>query len=256
MMLAIDSGNTRTKWGVFNLAGELLHEGVFVNAQTEFSVPSAWLNCERAMIANVAGEAQAERVSAWLKASNLKGVFLQATEQACGVSNGYTKPAQLGIDRWAALIGAWSLYQQACVVVNAGTAVTVDVLTPKEHGGAQFVGGLILPGMALMQKSLMSGTANLAAKALEVKQTTDKLLPNNTADAIEQGVIRAIAGAVRTVYDELCASVKYAPQCVVTGGNAADVAQGLRTFAGMDNNVAIVPHLVLRGLFELERETA
>ena len=76
--------------------------------------------------------------------------FIGAREKQCGVRNGYAKPAQLGSDRWAALIAAWHLVQRKCLVVDSGTATTIDTLS----GQGEFVGGLILPGVELMQRSL------------------------------------------------------------------------------------------------------
>ena len=84
-----------------------------------------------------------------------------AAAQQCGVRSSYVDPAALGPDRWAALIGAWHLTGGACVVVNAGTTMTVDAL----NGEGVFLGGCIVPGAALMREALARDTANLALRA-------------------------------------------------------------------------------------------
>ena len=86
-----------------------------------------------------------------------------ATPEAAGVRNGYARPAQLGADRWAALVGAWNQERRPCLVVNAGTALTIDVLLedPERPGHGYFAGGCILPGFDLMRGALNRHTAQL-----------------------------------------------------------------------------------------------
>ena len=79
-------------------------------------------------------------------------------EAQCGVKNGYRNPAQLGSDRWAALIGARALHgARPVLVVCCGTATTIDLLTAQ----GQFAGGCILPGVGTMLRSLHEKTAAL-----------------------------------------------------------------------------------------------
>lgn len=103
-LLAIDAGNTRTKWGAFDAQGNLLETGAALNSQLdEVNFPTA----HRVMIANVAGEAHAKKLTQKLTGAEV--TFATASAEACGILNGYENPSQLGIDRWAALIGAWHL---------------------------------------------------------------------------------------------------------------------------------------------------
>ena len=116
---------------------------------------------------NVAGEAARVRVEAQLARWRLTPEWLTASAAACGVTNRYARPTQLGADRWASLIAAWrrstatDLFPPACVVVNAGTAVTIDAL----DANGVFHGGLILPGMRLMLEALAEKTAGLKIAA-------------------------------------------------------------------------------------------
>ena len=116
---------------------------------------------------NVAGEAARVRVEAQLARWRVTPEWLTASAAACGVTNRYARPAQLGADRWASLVAAWrrstatDLFPPACVVVNAGTAVTIDAL----DADGVFRGGLILPGMRLMLQALAENTAGLKIRA-------------------------------------------------------------------------------------------
>ena len=80
--------------------------------------------------------------------------------EQCGVRSSYAEPAQLGADRWAALIGARRRYAGPCAVVNAGTTMTVDALSAE----GIFLGGFIVPGLELMREALARNTAQLKAQ--------------------------------------------------------------------------------------------
>src|SRR6516162_10723505 len=138
----------------------------------------------RAVGVNVAGEAARVRVEGQLTRWRVTPEWLVASDYACGVTNRYARPAQLGADRWASLVAArrrstaTDLFPPACVVVNAGTAVTIDAL---DVDGV-FHGGLILPGMRLMLQALAENTAGLKATPGEFR-----VFPDNTADALYSG---------------------------------------------------------------------
>ena len=174
----------------------------------------------------------AQRLRAVCAAWTCSPEFVTATAAQCGVSNGYQQPERLGSDRWAALIGAWRYVQGACLVVNCGTATTVDALSAQ----GEFLGGLILPGVSLMQHSLATNAAQLMAE-----QGTLQDFPRNTADAIHSGMLRATLGAIRYQFDLLqarCGTVR----CLL-GGGAAGVVQ-----PHLDVPLERVDNLVLKGL--------
>src|SRR5690606_9413761 len=131
---------------------------------------------ERMLGANVAGARIAAAIAAAIQP--LSPDWLVPVRQCCGVENGYDDPAQLGPDRWAALIGARTLHSGPCIVVSAGTATTIDHL----DGNGRFCGGLILPGEHLMRQALARDTARLPlAAGLPVD------LPRDTDAAIVTG---------------------------------------------------------------------
>lgn len=246
-LLAIDAGNTRTKWGVFDANGNLQSNGVTLNAELDavnFPVTN------RAIIANVAGEAHAKILTQKLAATEV--TFATPAAKACGVLNGYENPSQLGIDRWAALIGAWHFKKNSCVVVNAGTAVTIDALIAKENH-AEFVGGMILPGLNLMQKCLHHGTAalpNITENAL----STGSIFGKNTRQAIFNGTLAAAIGAINTMHKAIQNMYQQTPQIVLCGGSAVLIQQNFFK-DGQPNtdmkSTEIIENLVLDGLVRL-----
>lgn len=249
MLLAIDVGNTRTKWGVFGSDGELKAHGVVVTDALHTLQPSpAWAGCQTAVISNVAGEPAKAALDQLLGAMDIR--YIRSAAAACGVKSQYRNPAQLGTDRWAALIATWHHYHGPCVVVSAGTAVTIDALAPDAaRSGGVFLGGYILPGLGLMQQSI-------ADKAPGVRMGEGELqdFPANTADALYSGSLHAIAGAVRALVAKLAIHDRESPKIVIAGGDAEAIYELLAQDGGLSPHLAIADNLVLQGLLILESE--
>lgn len=245
MVLTIDVGNSRTKWGVFDAAGELRAHGACLNADLDkMEMPVAWASCQRAVISNVAGTAVADKLKALI---NMPANWITATGYACGVKNGYATPQQLGADRWAALIAAWQHYRKPCVVVGAGTALTIDALGTDGQQGI-FVGGLIVPGLRLMQQSLTQGTAGVGALPGGFSD-----FPASTGDAVYSGAVAAMAGAVKSMRAKLQQRENQPPRCILNGGDASLLAEILSADAEVANHLVIADNLVLQGLLLLEK---
>lgn len=240
--MLLDIGNSRSKWALVQ-AGEWLAEGVSAHDEADrllqewdrFAPPS------EVIVSCVAGRERLETFSAYWQSRNVPCRRMEAAGSCAGVRNLYERPAQLGIDRWAALIGAWARARSACLVVSAGTAMTVDAL----NGRGEFVGGMILPGKRLMQRSLATGT-----HALEDTKGLASDFPRNTADAIATGVATALACAAQGGFQRLAGTGGKPPQCIITGGDAEWLAGHLQFGA------IIAPRLVLEGLLIMSSEDA
>ena len=232
-MLLLDVGNSRCKWALVQ-NGRWEHQGVVGNTEwiaLEHAL-SALPAPTRILVSNVAGEAMAQRLRAVCAKWQRPPEFVTASSEQCGVRNGYEQPERLGSDRWAALIAAWSQRHGACLVVNCGTATTVDALSAQ----GEFLGGLILPGTGLMQHSLATNTAQLFAE-----QGTLQDFPRKTADAIHSGMLRATLGAIGHQFNLLQA--RYGTVRCLLGGGAAGVVQ-----PHLDLPLERMDNLVLKGL--------
>ena len=233
MILLIDAGNTRIKWRVVEAAVPLisLEEGALARdaLDTLALVRARHPGLRRALACNVAGETIAAGIAH--ACAGLSIEWLTSTANCTGVRNLYRNPSQLGADRWAALIGARALHPCASLVVMAGTATTVDLLSRE----GDFLGGLILPGVALMQQALAQGTAQLP-----LADGRFALQPRCTVDAIHSGCLQAQAGAIERMFDQIAG----APDalCLLSGG-AADSFAGL-----LEIPLRRVDNLVLTGL--------
>jgi type III pantothenate kinase len=213
MILAIDAGNSRVKWG--------WHDGsdwtsIATVSLIEFAASSDHVNPfsmthdapERIVISNVAGDGAHQLLVNWTAIFDAEPLWLRAEGERCGVRNRYEKPELLGSDRWAALIAARAIHHGASLVVNAGTATTVDMLA--EDG--TFLGGAILPGVELMRFVLHEHTGRLP-----IQDGVHREMPRNTVDAIETGCRHAQAGAVERMY-RVFRDIAPAPLCIVAGG--------------------------------------
>jgi len=228
MILCLDAGNTRLKFGVLGDDDWLLQDALDYPAldQLRTHLPQG---VSRVVACNVAGELVRGRIEALAAGLALPLDWLSATADACGVRNGYDRPQQLGADRWAALIGARALHAGPAVVVMAGTATTVDAL----DAAGQFRGGLILPGLSLMREALARNTADLPHAAGRYRA-----VPTNTDDAIVSGAIHATLGAI----ERIRALAGTDALCLLSGGAAAELAPHL-----MPAN-RLIGNLVLEGL--------
>ena len=253
-ILTIDAGNTRVKWGLFDAVGHLLKQGASLHTDLKtLQLPIA----DQVLISNVAGDfVETSLKKLLMHHTNVHWLTSQA--EACGVTNGYENPTQLGTDRWAAMIAAWHLYQHSadsttCIIINAGTAVTIDVvrLSRKLNGFSQahFVGGVILPGLHLMQQSLLQNTANLDEKSkLPIRNDTAQMIANNTKDAIHLGAMHAICGAIDRIANQHQNHQSETP-IILSGGDANTIKNALTD--DVTKQAVIVDNLVLQGLYLL-----
>jgi type III pantothenate kinase len=238
-VLAIDAGNTRLKWGIhdghrWTASGAVPTGEAATLAETWRAAPPVG----SAIASNVAGPEVQAALNGALARAGTALLFIQSRREQLGVVNGYRDPGQLGSDRWAALIAAHRAEPGHKLVVNAGTALTVDALT----ADGQFLGGLIVPGPELMRRSLDQETAGL-------RQTEGAFhdFPQSTPDAITSGAVQACAGAIARMRDAMSARGTPPGRIILSGGAAAQIASHLPLAFTLNEN------LVLDGLLLIAR---
>ena len=254
--LLVDIGNTFVKWGRYKVhSSASAHESLLDYGHAlleEIPALAAQLRKHPAptliVISNVAGTrvraTMLRLLEIWPDAPPPYWVIPK--DEQCGVQNGYRNPAQLGSDRWAALIGARALYgARPVLVVCCGTATTIDLLTAQ----GRFVGGCIMPGVGTMLRSLHEKTA-----ALPDADGVYTEYPIQTVDAIVSGCQHAQAGAVERVYD-LYRREHPDLLCLVSGGAAKALTPHLAiVFRYHDNLVLEGLHWISQSLAREARE--
>jgi type III pantothenate kinase len=241
-ILAIDAGNTRIKWGVHE-DGSWRVQGWVPTARVS-RLAREWRGMEApdaVIVANVAGARVARSIAAAARRFRRRVRFAKSAASQCGVKNAYDRPAQLGADRWAALIGARHLHRGPCVVVNAGTTMTVDALS----ADGVFLGGVIVAGPDLMRGALARNTSQLRPRGGRFA-----FFPSRTADAIESGAVNALAGAVERMLGYMERAGRAAPLIVLSGGAAPLIAPHL------NGAVEVVDNLVLEGIVRIAMDSS
>ena len=245
--LLLDIGNSRIKWGVLD-DGEIHRTGHIAHDQVEDKGLAAMTSrlprrVDAAFASNVAGTSFATRLSGVIGMHcNVDVHFARSEKQACGVTNSYRQPRRLGVDRWVAMIGAWGEVEDVCLVVDAGTAVTIDAL----DADGRHLGGQIIPGVGLMAGSLAASTSDIPniQRRAAGQASGIGIFANTTAGAVGQGALNAVVGAVeraaRVMRDEAGE-----PAVILTGGDASRILKSL------DDEAVHRPHLVLQGLARL-----
>ncbi|CAM4212618.1 type III pantothenate kinase [Bordetella muralis] len=166
---------------------------------------------------NVAGDERGAGIRDALARHNCPVHWITSRAQLLDLKNSYTQPAQLGADRLVSLLGVRSRLAPGhppFVLASFGTATTIDTVGPDDT----FIGGLILPGPALMRSSLARGTANLP---LADGPVTD--FPTDTHQAIASGIAAAQAGAVVRQWLAACQRYGQPAALYVAGGGWPEV---------------------------------
>jgi type III pantothenate kinase len=233
-LLLLDAGNTRLKWARFE-DGRRVEQGVSLYDNLDALADAARRlgRGGECWIASVAGDTRNGLIERSLSSPGLTLNWLESRSEQCGVVNHYQSPRQLGVDRWMALLAARQRTRSACLVASVGTAMTVDALNDEGH----FLGGVIVPGLALMEKALHEGTALVAPSAGQFSA-----FPGNTADAVHSGCVMALAGAISLLHARLSSLSAVPPHCLLAGGDA-DRVMPLLAFPAQR-----VPDLVLEGV--------
>lgn len=192
MILLLDLGNSRVKWRLAE-DGRTRAAGAAAHPQLPDLI-DAWCSqgCTAACICSVAAPEQEHGLRQALARHGLRQHWVLAQAGAHGLSNRYRPASALGADRYAALVAARRRQLEAdlgaLVVVDVGTALTADMLT----ADGVFLGGVIVPGPALMRAALAHGTARVGDGGTGPIDT----LPDHTAAAVSQGIAWALWGAV------------------------------------------------------------
>jgi type III pantothenate kinase len=241
MILELDCGNSSIKWRVITISDDLVMDGIAHSDEELISTLKQYprLSLKYGRLVSVRSDTETDAL-----VQQLKSIFALECQKAkpvesfLGVRNGYTDYQRLGMDRWLALLGGFKLADNnACVVVDLGTAVTADFV---DQSG-QHVGGFICPGIPLMRRELQTHTRRIRYNP-ELEVTNGHPLPGrNTMHAVEGGCVYMLRGFIRTQYDLAVELFGTNFTMLLTGGDAELVKDVIPT-------ARVVPDLVFIGL--------
>ncbi|HXY97714.1 MAG TPA: type III pantothenate kinase [Steroidobacteraceae bacterium] len=250
-ILLVDIGNTRIKWA--RLDGDRPGRGKAAahagwraaDYQRHLFAPARGI--ERVVVASVAGSAVDRALAAAARRAGAVARFVTVARRAGGVTVGYVEPWRLGVDRFAAVVGAHDIFSAVPVcVIGVGTAMTIDLV----DADGRHRGGVIVPAPNLMVEALLANTHGIRRRARGVGVGGRGIFGRSTRDAIERGARYAAAALVDRAVEEASGALGREPLVVLTGGEAELVRPLVRSRS------VTVAQLVLRGLAVLSRDAA
>lgn len=250
MLLTVDIGNTNITLGIFDndkfieefrLASDkdLSKDGYEVLLKSlckEYKITEC-------VIGSVVEELNNKIFSAIKNIFGIDALFV-SHEIETGIKIKIDKPETLGADRIANAIGAYKEYKTPVIVIDFGTATTFDII----NDNAEFIGGLIAPGLNLQIKSLNKFTSKLPRIEVSI---SNKAIATNTEEAILSGVIRGSASMIDGMVEQCEKELGQKATIVATGGYCGLIANYLKRPFDYTN-----PILTLYGLKELHKLNA
>ena len=239
--LLIDIGNSSLKWCIVNSNGlsKMSQQLYPKDISADFFI-QCWSTLEKPKDIVVSCVAQDTVWQALEKACfelwDIKVQKVNSLKKQFGLINAYDNVSSLGSDRWCAMLGGLEQASSAFIIINAGSALTVDVV----NEAAQHLGGYIVPGVNMMKNSLDLYTAQVQVGSTN-NVLPDLSLGHSTEDCVESGIHLLVVKFIEAIYEKVSLNMKGC-QVFVSGGDAESIAD-LLSF-----NCDVVPDLVLRGL--------
>ncbi len=214
MKLLIDIGNSNTKLGIWN------HRGL--SSVNLFKTKDCLKNIlkykkksiDEIYVTSVISLKENKKILTYLeKGFKIKPNQIKSAKSLLGVKNSYKQPSNLGDDRWCAIVGGYNLFKKSLVIVDCGTAISVDCV----NGCGQHLGGYILSGFDGYSKSFSN------ADGLKKIKFNKKNIKNNlsyaktTQNALHSGYILMVISAIEKTFIQLQVKTKQKPILILSG---------------------------------------
>lgn len=236
MILELDIGNSRIKWRAFDpKKGTASKKGEVAGLQ-DLETNLLGFRPEAVRFCSVRDKTFAGSICKW--SERAWGIEPQeaVVERSCaGVTNHYEDLSRLGIDRWLAMVAAYQLANGSSVIVDGGTALTLDILAKD----GQHQGGYILPGLELMATSLEANTGIHLSEELYIASPAPG---HSTEEAVINGNLAALLSLVKEVLQSV-SEQNPGVKLFLSGGDAELLDQHI-----LFDNKEVVSSLVLDGL--------
>ena len=241
MILLIDMGNSRTKYCSIDEQNynqltkmRVVDNNNFINVF--FNDIASNSDLEKVIISNVGANLLVEQLIKWCKISQVAFISVKSEASKNGVISGYTRPQQLGVDRWLTLLAVAKIFpRENVLIIDAGTATTIDLIaaTGQHHGG------WILAGVSSLFNSLLEDTTHVVA---EQKDSLPLTFGNDTTSNVNSACWAATVGFINQAITQANVVLNTLDKIVITGGNAAAL-QKLVT-----KEMILIDDLILCGL--------
>lgn len=240
MILLVDAGNSRLKWAELNsdtleTESVLAYDGSPPHEVIKHALERKISRAERMIICSVLDDSFCILTQEWtLREHDLAAEFITTQKSAYGITVAYKVPEQLGVDRFVALIAAHKHYAGDCIVVDCGTAITIDAMT----AAGNHLGGVILPGIDLMTSSLTGCTQGIR----DINKQAPELFAASTSSAVSGGVYRTLIAAITRITHDMSQQFSGTVKLILCGGSAESLRPEL------NDQMIFDPMLILKGL--------
>lgn len=187
--LFVDAGNTNVKWRLGGVEG-------LSSCSADASTFPHWIRDNRSAIKRVA--ISSVQTALWnlqlqtlCDELELEYWFARSEADSQGLISAYSQPENLGVDRWLAMLALWTRYSAGFVLVDSGTALTLDVVNNR----GRHLGGYILPGFKLQRHALLEASENLEILAGDISSYNLEL-GRNTHEAIDHGALASVTALI------------------------------------------------------------
>ena len=244
MILAIDAGNTNTAFAVF--LGDKLrvcwrlstdarrtgdeYAGMLLPLFTEKAVECSGITA--AAISSVVPAATDALVQFAKRHMKVAAPFVLSPHTDFGIKVSYHPVADVGADRIANAVAAHARYPGKVIVVDFGTATTLDAVS--EDG--EYLGGAIAPGIQISLEALIARTARLVGVQLVAPE---KAIGASTVTSLQSGIIFGVAGEVDALVERFQEEMGGGAKVIATGGLAEIVAPHSRTIESCDETLTL-----------------
>lgn len=233
MLLAIDIGNTSTKFGFYE-GGTLVQRLTIPSVRGQNAgeiLPTVQQPIHAVIISSVVPELNDAYLELSKRRFNLDAIFVENSFDF-DLKINYYPPESLGVDRIVAAFAAVEKYGAPSIVCDFGTATTIDAVNSKR----EFLGGVIAPGMRLLSESLFLKTSKLPQ--IEIKKP-ERVIGNSTVNSIESGVYFGCIGLVDGIIERIISELGEKPKIVATGGFARLIAETSEQIEMIDDNLML-----------------
>jgi len=220
MILLFDIGNTRTKYQLMTNDAPSTTDYCSNNDISRNWLMNNFNSVSEIILSNVNAPELTDTITDWANDKSIPLTVIEVTSEAFGVNCGYEEPSQLGVDRWVVALAAAKLYPaEDCIVVDSGTATTIDIIKQGKH----FAGGWIIPGIDLMVESLLGATNKIT---IDRKKQFSEHFGINTNSAVFNGAFIATLSTIKESIEQLTYQPQ-APKVIVTGGYGELLSENL-----------------------------
>lgn len=233
MRYLFDVGNTRVKWALED-EGRVMSSGAFLPGELDHFIGEKHAEeVSHVRISTVSSVEIRDKLIRWSADElGVQPLVAHVTREFLGLKVAYARVENLGVDRWLAMLAAWHKRNEACIVIDAGTTITVDYVGVS----GVHAGGLIVPGVELMRGALFDRTC--AVKVDKLSLSEDWSLGCDTVPCVSGGISAMITGFLSEIVqrgDENAA--------IILSGGDAKLVQSM-----LGRQAELRPHLVLEGL--------